>query len=274
MDMEKMKIFKKRGEMTHFQILSEISKQDPHLRQKDIAERLNITVQAVSENIKTLLDEGYITSRDGRSPYKITQKGIVKVKKDALNLRKYSDSVLETMNHYKSVWPAIATTKIEKNEDVGLYMEDGILYANKSEQNATAKVLCDAEVGEDVALTGLNGVIELKIGEVLIISLPAIKKGGSRASDLELIKKIYETEYKKWGIKKIDKVGIMGTISRVVANKLNIPIAIEYATAHSTVAATKKGLNVMVLAVGNMTKTLIKSLEEEDIKYNIIDAYK
>ncbi|MDR2966366.1 MAG: winged helix-turn-helix transcriptional regulator [Methanobacteriaceae archaeon] len=269
-----MKIFKKRGEMTHFQILSEISKQDPHLRQKDIAERLNITVQAVSENIKTLVDEGYINSRDGRSPYKITQKGIVKVKKDAINLRKYSDSVLETMNHYKSVWPAIACEKIKKNEQVGLYMEDGILYADKSKQNATASVLCDADVGEDLALTGLNGVIDLEIGQVIIISLPTIKKGGSRSTDLKLIEKIYEKEYKKWGVHKIDKVGIMGTIARVVANKLNIPIAIEYATAHSTVAATKKGLNIMVLAVGNMAKTLIKSLEEENIKYNIIDASK
>jgi len=269
-----MKIFKKRGEMTRFQILSEISKQDPHLRQKDIAERLNITVQAVSENIKSLVDEGYITSRDGRSPYKISQKGIVKVKKDAINLRKYSDSVLETMDYYKSVWPAIATEKIEKSEQVGLYMENGVLYANKSEQSATAEVLCDANVGEDVALTGLNGMIELEIGRVIIISLPTIKKGGSRATDLKLIKKIHETEYKKWGIKKIDKVGIMGTIARVVANKLDIPIAIEYATTHSTVAATKKGLNVMVLTVGNMAKTLIKSLEDEDIKYNIIDTYK
>ena len=49
-----MKAFKKRGALTHFQILSEISKQDPHLKQKDLAKKLGITIQAVSENIKTL----------------------------------------------------------------------------------------------------------------------------------------------------------------------------------------------------------------------------
>ena len=48
-----MKAFKKRGALTHFQILSEISKQDPHLKQKDLAQTLGITIQAVSENIKT-----------------------------------------------------------------------------------------------------------------------------------------------------------------------------------------------------------------------------
>ncbi len=79
-----MKAFKKRGTLTHFQILSEISKQDPHLKQKDLAKTLGITIQAVSENIKTLTERGYITSKDGRSPYKITQKGIDKVKKTQL----------------------------------------------------------------------------------------------------------------------------------------------------------------------------------------------
>ena len=74
-----MKTFKKRGALTHFQILSEISKQDPHLKQKDLANKLGITIQAVSENIKTLIELGYISSKDGRSPYKITQKGIEKV---------------------------------------------------------------------------------------------------------------------------------------------------------------------------------------------------
>ena len=110
-----MKAFKKRGALTHFQILSEISKQDPHLKQKDLANKLGITIQAVSENIKTLIELGYITSKDGRSPYKITQAGIDKVKKDAISLRKYSDSVLETMNHYKTIWPAIATEELKKD---------------------------------------------------------------------------------------------------------------------------------------------------------------
>ena len=56
-------------------------KQNPHLKQKDLAKTLGITIQAVSENIKTLIEQEYITSKDGRSPYKITQKGIDKVKK-------------------------------------------------------------------------------------------------------------------------------------------------------------------------------------------------
>ena len=269
-----MKIFKKRGEMTHFQILSEISKQEPHLRQKDIAERLRITIQAVSENIKTLLEEGYISSKNGRAPYKITQKGIAKVKKDAISLRKYSDEVLETMNYYKSVWPAIATEDLKEGKEVGLFMEDGILFASKSKQNASAEVLEDAKKGEDVPLSSLNGMIDLNLGQVIVVTLQTIKQGGSRVSDIELVDSVYKEAYKKWGIEKIDRFGAMGTVSRAVANKLKIPIDIEFAISSSTISAAKKGLNVMILVVGNMSKGIIKNLEDENIKFNVVDAHK
>ncbi len=267
-----MKSFKKRGALTHFQILSEISKQNPNLKQKDLADSLGITIQAVSENIKTLLEQGLITSKDGRSPYKITQKGIDKVKKDAITLRKYTDSVLETMNHFKTVWPAIAAEKLKEGQQVGLYMEDGVLYASTKPANAKGTVLKDAEKGTDVALGGLNGMIDMTLGEAIIITLPTVKAGGSEASDMDLIKRIYERGTERG--EKINKVAIVGTVSRSIANQLNLPIDIEFAVAAGTANACRKGLNVMVLSVGDMSKAFIRELEEEKIKFNIIDGVK
>lgn len=267
-----MKEFKKRGALTHFQILSEICKQNPNLKQKDLAKTLDITIQAVSENIKVLIEEGYITSKDGRSPYKITQKGIDKVKKDAIVLRKYSDSVLETMNHFKTVWPAITAEKLKEGESVGIYMNQGILYASKKPANATGTVLKDTEKGRDVPLGGLSGLIDMKIGEAVIITLPNIKNGGSEACNLELIKNIYEEGTNHGG--QIDKVAIVGTVSRSICNQLDIPIDIEFGTAAATANACRKGLNVMVLSVGDMTKAFIRELEEEKVKFNIIDGMK
>jgi putative transcriptional regulator len=267
-----MKAFKKRGALTHFQILSEISKQDPHLKQKDLAQKLGITIQAVSENIKTLTELGYITSKDGRSPYKITQKGIDKVKRDAISLRKYSDSVLETMNQYKTIWPAIAAEDLEKGKIVGLYMEDGVLYAHKGDENANGIVLESAEEGSDVALTNLTGLIDMTNGEATIINLPTIKEGGSKATDLILVKDVYDNGTKNGS--KIDKVAVAGTIARVVAHKLDLGIDIEYAAPQATANAARKGLNVLALCVGDMTKSFVRELEAEKIKYNIIDGRK
>ncbi len=256
-----MEILQKRGALTHFQILGEISKQEPNLKQKDLAERLNITIQAVSENIKILTEKGYITSNDGRAPYKITQKGIAKVKKDAIILRKYSDSVLETMTYYKSVWPALAKEDLKEGDEVGLYMEDGKLYASLNAQtSAFADVIHDTKKGYDVSLTNLKGTIDIKNSK------------GSRSADMKLVKEIYTEKYKNYGFESLDKVAVIGTVSHAVANNLNIPIDIEYGVTSATVSAIRKGLNIFILCVGDMTKNITKELEDNDIQYQVIDA--
>ena len=224
-----MEILQKRGALTHFQILGEISKQEPNLKQKDLAERLGITIQAVSENIKTLTELGYITYKDGRAPYKITQKGILKVKKDAITLRKYSDTVLETMTYYKCF---------------------------------------------DVALTNLKGTIEIKDSKILIITLPPIKQGGSRSTDMDLIKEIYNEKYENYGLSSIDKVAAIGTTSHVIANHLGIPVDIEFGVSEAAQSAVRKGLNVMILSIGDMSKNISKDLEDANIPYQVVDAKK
>ena len=92
--------------------------ENPTCVRVDIADKLGITVQAVSENLKTLVDEGWVETGSGQSRYKITKRGIEKVKTEANNLRKYADQVMDTMNTYKSVWPAIAQEDLEKGESV------------------------------------------------------------------------------------------------------------------------------------------------------------
>lgn len=259
-----MKVFKKKGELTRFQILAEITKGEPHLRQKDIAEKLGITVQAVSENIKNLVDDGYVETGFGSAKYKITKRGIEKVKGEASNLRKYADNVLETMNAYKSVWPAIAREPMKAGDKIWLEMDKGTLYATKKETSAYAEVLNDAKEGEDVALIRHEGTIELELGTVTIIRLPTINQGGSRSCNLERVLEIYNTGF--------DKIGAMGTVSRAVADKLGIEIDFEFATPEATAAAAKRGLNVMVFAVGKMTKSITRRLDSEGIKYVIKDV--
>lgn len=261
-----MKVFKKKGELTRFQILAEIAKNQPHLRQKDIAEKLGITVQAVSENIKSLTDEGFVEIREDTVRYHITKRGIEKLKKEAVNLRNYADEVVETMNTYKSIWPAIAREDLKAGEKVWLKMKNGTLYAEKDESSASAEVIQDALKDEDVALTNLKGTIELKTGSVTIIKLPTINQGGSRASDFDKIHSIYKRGF--------DRVGVMGTISKAVIDKLKISPDFEFATPYATVAASKRGLNVLIFAVGKMTSSITRKLDDEGIHYTIEDVEK
>jgi len=259
-----MKVFKNKGELTRFQILAEIAREQPHLRQKDIAKKLGITIQAVSENIKSLVDDGFVETGMGNARYKITKRGIEKVKKEAVNLRKYADDVLDTMNTYKSVWPAIAREDMKEGETVWLEMENGTLYAGKNKKSAYAEVLKTASKGDDVALVNLGGTIQLKSGSVVIIRVPTINEGGSKVINTGKIKEIYN--------KGFDRVGIMGTVSRAVTTKVGIKTDFEFATPDATVAASKRGLNVLVFAVGKMSKSLIRKLEHEGLKYTVEDV--
>jgi putative transcriptional regulator len=221
----------------------------------------------VSENIKSLVDEGYVETGSGNSRYKITKRGIEKVKREAVKIRQYADQVLDIMNTYKSVWPALAEENLQKGDKIGLRMDKGILYATKASTSAHAEVLHSALKGEDVALTNLGGTIELEPGSVVIIKLPPINQGGSRSTDLEKIQKIYTDEKYVF-----DRVGIMGTVSRAVVDKLDIEADFEYSTPEATVAAAKRGLNIIVFAVGNMTRSIIRKMDDEGIKYMIEDV--
>ena len=55
---------------------------------------------------------------------------------------------------------------------------------------------------------------------------------------------------------------------------LNLPVTIEYAAPQATANAARKGLNVLALCVGDMTKSFTRELEEQKIKFDIIDGGK
>ncbi len=260
-------VFRKKGELTQFQVLAQIAEPKSHIHQKDIAEKLGITVQAVSENIKNLVDEGFVEPSRGHGDYRITKKGIDKVKENVVDLKNYANEVLEIMNAYKSVWPAIAQENLKKGDTVGLKMDDGVLYATTHKTSAYAEVLSNVEKGEDVALTSLGGVIELEPGNVVIVKLPTMNQGGSRSTDLDRIRRICKE-------REFNRVGIMGTVSRAVVRKLKIKPDFEFATPQATVEAAKMGLNVLVFTVGKMAGTMTGRLDDEEIKYVIEDVRK
>ena len=219
-----MRIFKNKGEFTKFQILAKIAQQEPHIKQKDIADELGITVQAISENIKSL-------------------------------------------NGYKSIWPAIAAEDLHQGEQVWLNMEDGILYADTEDKSgAYAEVFNDALEGEDVTLINLGGEIDLVPKDVVIVKIPPIAEGGSRACDMEKINEIYAQDF--------DRIGVLGTSARAITNHLNVYPDFEFATAEATCSAAEKGLRVLVFTVGKMTNRVTSRLEDKGIIYCIEDVKK
>ena len=53
-----------------------------------------------------------------------------------------------------------------------------------------------------------------------------------------------------------------------------MPIDIEFGVSEAAQSAVRKGLNVLILSIGDMSKNIAKDLEEANVPYQVIDAKK
>jgi len=249
---------------TKFQILVEIAANQPNIQQRDIAQRLNITPQAVSEYIKELIKEGSITSK-GRSRYKVTTEGVNWVLKALRELRDYSSFVEKAVANI-SVSAAVADCNLSQGQTVGLQMKDGLLFAAEPVgEGARGVVVSNAREGEEVGISNIEGIVELKIGKIAILKVPDIQGGGSRSVDLTQLKK----EVSNQGL-----VGAIGIEALVALRQIGTEPNYFYGVKEAVVEAAYTGLSPVVVCVDNQTSDLLQRLEAENIDYELIDLRK
>jgi putative transcriptional regulator len=256
-------ILRDKGEFTKFQILFEVMRNQPHVKQKDISDALGITIQAVSKYFKKLTKEGLLEAGSERADYRLTPKAVEKLREDIKYLERYVTRIKRDMKveHY---FPAMATKPIKTGEKVGLTVKKGILYA-VAESNPDAEAFgiatTDASRGEDVGLKDLQGKLKLKLrqGKILIVKLSSIRHGGSRAVDVDKVRAFYE-EFKP------DRIGVMGAVGRAVLNKLGLKADIEFGISRAAALAASRGLNVFVLVVGRMVNRVVEEIDATNMK--------
>lgn len=95
-------VLSSKRESSRFQILVEIAAHQPNIRQKEVAERLGVTPQAISEYIKELVADGLVTT-DGRMRYSITKEGVEWLLEMAAELKRYARVVMEEIISHVSV---------------------------------------------------------------------------------------------------------------------------------------------------------------------------
>jgi putative transcriptional regulator len=264
-------LLRDKGEFTKFQILLEVMRHQPHIKQKDISEKLGITIQAISKYFKKLSKEGLLEVGSERSDYRLTPKAMLKLREEVRSLESYVTEVKHDLK-IEHAWPAIATEPVKAGQEVGLTMKEGVMYTMPLYAATTKGVaLADAKPGEDLALKNLHGKLKVQQGKILIVKLPSIRRGGSRAADLTKVKAFYD-EFKP------DRVGVMGAVGRAVLNKLDLKADIEFGISRSAAIAASRGLNVFVLVVGRMVNRMIQEIDQINMKtagniiYEVKDA--
>jgi putative transcriptional regulator len=256
-----VEILRSKSYATKFQILLEIASGGPNIQQKAIASRLGITQQAVSEYIGQLEKDGLIVS-GGRSRHRITNEGVNWVLKILRELRNYIDTVTRVINNVV-VSAVIAADDITRGQKVILKMKEGLMYATgKTESGARGIAVSDAKKGEDVAISSVEGLVGLKKGEVRIIKVPNVQKGGARKADLKLLKK--ELKGRK-------EIGAIGIEALVCLKQIGIEPRYFYGVTAATIDASRHGLNVAIVCTDDELPALLIKFDEQNVTRSTID---
>ncbi|MEM0344041.1 MAG: winged helix-turn-helix transcriptional regulator [Thermoplasmata archaeon] len=166
---------------TEMLILAELLMR-PSARLREIASSLGITVQAVSQYVSEMKREGLLSERNGS--LRPTRKGMQMAQEHFVGLKEQVDSVLRRISVIDRC-VAIAGKRIKKGQKVGLVMEDGMLMAYPGmKSSSTGVALEDCEEGDDVLVGHLEGIVDLELGELLVLEAPSEVDGGSKTADI------------------------------------------------------------------------------------------
>lgn len=258
-------ILRSKNLATKFQILLEIAENQPNIQQKDVAKRLGITSQAVSEYVRELVNDGWLSSQ-GRSRYRVTREGVDWILRMSRQLQSYSSFVSKVISDISSS-TAIADTDLPTGQEVSLYMKDGLLFASGIVGNEGARgiVISQAKKGEDVGISGIEGVMRLKTGKITIGGIPGVQQGGSRNTDIARLRK---------EVKQRKLVGVIGVEALVALRQAGKEPDYLYGVKEATIEAAYCGLPSLVVCSEDSMAPLVQRLEEENLDYRLVDLRK
>lgn len=246
----------KKGNLTRLRILVEFAKNQPRVRQSDVAKAVDISPQAVSRYVSSLEEEGLLAS-SGRSRYRVTQEGVDWMSRRARELKGYADSVLTDVVGGERLWTAIADADVEAGEEVHLEIRDGVLHAESDGDSAAkGRAVTDAAEGEDLGVEHTEGIVELAEGSVTVHVVPDITDGGSRSYD---------------GDVPSGRVGIVGTEALVALRKGGREPDMYFAADRAAASAAIHGLDVALLVSRNRLPGVLRTMEDEEVEFDVVD---
>lgn len=248
--------------ITKFQILIEVAAHQPNVRQKEIAEKIGVTPQAVSEYIKELVAEGLVNS-EGRVRYRITKQGVEWVLENAAEMKRYARFVMSEIISHVSTWTAIAEEDVKEDQEVYLTMRNGLLYVSTHEvTNATGTTISSALMGEDVGVTDLMGLIDLENASITVCKIPRVERGGSKNVDLERLKSLVRSK---------SYLATIGVESLIALRRVGKEPDVMFGAKESAIEAAFHGLSSLVLAIDEEVPGILSRLESENLEYELVD---
>jgi len=247
---------------TQYRILVCIAERQPAVNQREVADAIGITSQAVSDYLRDLIEEGYVET-GGRGRYEVTKEGVDWLITRTENLREFLTHVSEDVIEAVEVEAAVATDRIEEGQAVSLSMEGGVLRATPGGTGATTAVaVTDADPGREVGVTDFEGVLGYELGQVTVVSVPEVRRGGSDAVDVDDLSDRGDTH---------DRVAVAGVEALVALEAAGIDPDLRFGTPAGVREAAMRGLDVLLVAVAGRLSEHTDALREQNIGYEVLE---
>jgi putative transcriptional regulator len=260
---EESNVLRSKRAATRYQILVGIAERQPAVSQREIAEDIGITAQAVSDYLQGLIGKGHVRS-PGRGRYEVTKEGVDWLIGRTDELRAFVGHVTEDVIGQVEIETALATAPITEGEAVSLSMRDGVLRATPGATgNTTAVAVTNADPGRDVGVTDFEGVLDYDLGRVTAVSIPRVQDGGSAAM---------ETATFAGHAADVDLVATAGTEAYAAARAADLEPDVRFGAPEAVDEAVARGLDVLLLAVADELSTHLDRLRDGNINYEVVDT--
>lgn len=253
-----MNVLLSRKDTIRFLILSELMV-NPECNQRDIAKKLNLTPQAISEHFKEMVSEGLINVVH-KGYYEVTRKGEEWMSRNLVDLHLFSEELLKKI--YSKTVVAIARGRIKDGDMVRYWFGDGYIFAEKSSKgNGTA--LTSAEDGEDLLIKPTGSFEPPEKGEIIVVKIPDVAEGGSRKVNLEAFRELVKSRPKSIVV----AIGIEALVS---CRKIRIE-PIFFGAKDVCIEAAHHGSGVIVACTEGRINDLLRSLIDEGLEFEITE---
>ena len=248
---------------TAYQILVAVARRQPAVNQREIADTVGITTQAVSNYLAELADRGFV-DKQGRGRYETTKEGVDWLISETDRLREFVEYVATEVLEEVGVETALAAADLSEGEQVSLSMRDGLLRADPGTAgSATAIAVTDAAVGQEVGVTNVDGVIDYELGTVTVLAVPPVQEGGSGALDAELVADLAAEQ---------DRLAVDAPEGVAAAHDAGLEPEIRFGAASAVPDAAARGLDILLLAASGTVATHTEALREQGIGYELLDG--
>jgi putative transcriptional regulator len=248
---------------TAYQILVAVAKRQPAVNQREIADAVGITTQAVSNYLAELADRGFV-DKQGRGRYETTKEGVDWLISETDTLREFVEYVASEVLEEVGVETALAAADLSEGERVSLSMREGLLRADPGTAgSATAVTVTNATAGREVGVTNVEGIIDYELGTVTVFAVPPVQEGGSGAVDPEVVASLAAGR---------DRTAVDAPEGFAAAHEAGLEPEIRFGATSAVPDAAARGLDILLLAASGTVATHTEALREQGISYELLDG--